>query len=196
MKKIVSLLLALAMVLSMGAIAFAEESEPESETLAETPTVEISEIIDLFKQMIPQIDLENIGAVFEETKVTLEKIASVIGPLFGTEQGKPSFSVAEVPAIAMNGFINALAALFGTDRDVIIEKLLEIPLVKIIMGWYGYQPAETTEAPATEAPTEAPATEAPSEEVPNTGAAAGIAAFASLSVAAAAAFVSKKRKAA
>ena len=191
MKKIVSLLLALAMVLSMGAIAFAEEPESESETLAETPTVEISEIVDLFKQMLPQVDLENIGAVFEETKVTIEKIASVIGPLFGTEQGKPSFSVAEVPAIAMNGFINALAALFGTDRDVIIEKLLEIPLVKIIMGWYGYQPAETTEAPATEAPTEAPA-----EEVPNTGAAAGIAAFASLSVAAAAAFVSKKRKAA
>ena len=196
MKKIVSLLLALAMVLSMGAIAFADESEPESETLAETPTVEISEIIDLFKQMLPQIDLKNIGAVFEETKVTLEKIASVIGPLFGTEQGKPSFSVAEVPAIAMNGFINAVAALFGTDREVIIDKLLEIPLVKIIMGWYGYQPAETTEAPATEAPTEAPATEAPAEEVPNTGAAAGIAAFASLSVAAAAAFVSKKRKAA
>ena len=195
MKKILSLLLALAMVLSMGAIAFAEESEPESETLAETPTVEISEIVDLFKQMLPQVDLNNIGAVFEETKVTLEKIASVIGPLFGTEQGKPSFSVAEVPAIAMNGFINAVAALFGTDREVIIEKLLEIPLVKIIMGWYGYQPAETTEAPATKAPTEAP-TEAPSEEVPKTGAAAGIAAFASLSVAAAAAFVSKKRKAA
>lgn len=194
MKKIVSLLLALAMVLSMGAIAFAEESEPESETLAETPTVEISEIIDLFKQMLPQIDLKNIGAVFEETKVTLEKIASVIGPLFGTEQGKPSFSVAEVPAIAMNGFINAVAALFGTDRDVIIEKLLEIPLVKIIMGWYGYQPADPTEAP-TEATTEAP-TEATSEEVPKTGAAAGVAAFASLSVAAAAAFVSKKRKAA
>ena len=191
MKKILSLLLALAMVLSMGAIAFAEEPESESETLAETPTVEISEIVDLFKQMLPQIDLKNIGAVFEETKVTIEKIASVIGPLFGTEQGEPSFSLAEVPAIAMNGFINAVAALFGTDREVIIDKLLEIPLVKIIMGWYGYQPAETTEAPATEAPTEAPA-----EEVPNTGAAAGIAAFASLSVAAAAAFVSKKRKAA
>ena len=195
MKKIVSLLLALAMVLSMGAIAFAEEPESESETLAETPTVEISEIVDLFKQMLPQVDLENIGAVFEETKVTHEKIASVIGPLFGTEQGKPSFSVAEVPAIAMNGFIDAVAALFGTDREVIIEKLLEIPLVKIIMGWYGYQPADPTEAPTTEAPTEAP-TEASSEEVPKTGAAAGIAAFASLSVAAAAAFVSKKRKAA
>lgn len=195
MKKIVSLLLALAMVLSMGAIAFAEEPESESNAPAETPTVEISEIIDLFKQMLPQIDLKNIGAVFEETKVTLEKIASVIGPLFGTEQGKPSFSVAEVPAIVMNGFIDAVAALFGTDREVIIEKLLEIPLVKIIMGWYGYQPADPTEAPTTEAPTEAP-TEASSEEVPKTGAAAGIAAFASLSVAAAAAFVSKKRKAA
>ena len=195
MKKIVSLLLALAMVLSMGAIAFAEEPESESNAPAETPTVEISEIIDLFKQMLPQIDLKNIGAVFEETKVTIEKIASVIGPLFGTEQGKPSFSVAEVPAIVMNGFIDAVAALFGTDREVIIEKLLEIPLVKIIMGWYGYQPADPTEAPTTEAPTEAP-TEASSEEVPKTGAAAGIAAFASLSVAAAAAFVSKKRKAA
>ena len=195
MKKILSLLLALAMVLSMGAIAFAEEPELENNAPAETPTVEISEIIDLFKQMLPQIDLKNIGAVFEETKVTLEKIASVIGPLFGTEQGKPSFSVAEVPAIVMNGFIDAVAALFGTDREVIIEKLLEIPLVKIIMGWYGYQPADPTEAPTTEAPTEAP-TEASSEEVPKTGAAAGIAAFASLSVAAAAAFVSKKRKAA
>ena len=195
MKKIVSLLLALAMVLSMGAIAFAEEPESESKAPAETPTVEISEIVDLFKQMLPQIDLKNIGAVFEETKVTIEKIASVIGPLFGTEQGKPSFSVAEVPAIVMNGFIDAVAALFGTDREVIIEKLLEIPLVKIIMGWYGYQPADPTEAPTTEAPTEAP-TEASSEEVPKTGAAAGIAAFASLSVAAAAAFVSKKRKAA
>ena len=190
MKKIVSLLLALAMVLSMGAIAFAEESESESNAPAETPTVEISEIVDLFKQMLPQVDLNNIGAVFEETKVTIEKIASVIGPLFGTEQGKPSFSLAEVPAIVMNGFINAVAALFGTDREVIIEKLLEIPLVREIMGWYGYKPAETTEAP-TEAPTEAS-----SEEVPKTGAAAGIAAFASLSVAAAAAFVSKKRKAA
>ena len=86
-----------------------------------------------------------------------------------------------------------LAKAFKTDRDAIINKLLEIPLVKKIMGWYGYKPATTTEAPATSAPE---TTEAPAEtEVPNTGAAAAVAAVASLSVAAAAAFVSKKKAA-
>ncbi len=193
MKKLVSILLALVMVLSMGTIAFAEEpvSESETETAAATEEgVSVAEIVELFKQVFAQVDLETIGFVYEQTKVTIEKIADVIAPLFGAENGAPSFSLAEVPAMVMNTFIDGVAKLFGTDRQSIIDKLLEIPFVKEIMGWYGYKPVETT-APTTEAPTEAPV----ETEVPDTGAAAGIAAFASLSVAAAAAFVSKKKKA-
>ena len=96
---------------------------------------------------------------------------------------------AVIPEAMLNAFIDLLAKAFKTDRQTIIDKLLEIPLVKKIMEWYGYKPATTTEAPATSAP------ETAETEVPDTGAAAAVAAVASLSVAAAAAFVSKKKAA-
>ncbi len=211
MKKLVSILLALVMVLSMGTIAFADETTTAEATTAEATTAEattaeattaeattaapaddlavtVGEIVDIFKQIFANVDIDTIKGVYEETKVTIEGLADVIAPLFGSESGTPSFSLAEVPAMLMNAFIDGIAGLFGTDRESIIDKLLEIPFVKEIMGWYGYKPAETV--PATEAETEAPAT-----EVPETGATAGIAAFAALSVAAAAAFVSKKKEA-
>ena len=201
MKKLVSILLALVMVLSMGTIAFAEDTTAAEATTAEATTAEattaspaedlevtVGEIVDIFKQIFANVDIDTIKGVYEDTKVTIEGIADVIAPLFGSENGTPSFSLAEVPAMLMNAFIDGIAGLFGTDRESIIDKLLEIPFVKEIMGWYGYKPAETV--PATEAETEAPAT-----EVPETGATAGIAAVAALSVAAAAAFVSKKKEA-
>lgn len=196
MKKIVSLLLALVMVLSLGVAAFAVDAEDANTTTTEaaTPTVTVDEILAWVKDTIlPSINLDLMKEVIKQTKATIDNIVEILAPIFDSSKNPnlPS-SVAEIPAAMMNAFIDLLAKAFKTDRETIINKLLEIPLVKKIMSWYGYKPATTTEAPATSAP----ATEAPAEtKVPDTGAAAAVAAVASLSVAAAAAFVSKKKAA-
>ena len=196
MKKIVSLLLALVMVLSLGVAAFAVDAEDANTTTTEeaTPTVTVDEILAWVKDTIlPEINLDLMKEVIKQTKATIDNIVEILKPIFDGDNNKNPSDVAEIPAAMMNAFIDLLAKAFKTDRDTIINKLLEIPLVKKIMEWYGYKPAITTEAPATSAPE---TTEAPAEtEVPDTGAAAAVAAVASLSVAAAAAFVSKKKAA-
>ena len=196
MKKIVSLLLALVMVLSLGVAAFAVDAEDANTTTTEaaTPTVTVDEILAWVKDTIlPAINLDLMKEVIKQTKATIDNIVEILAPIFdGNKNPNLPSDVAEIPAAMMNAFIDLLAKAFKTDRETIINKLLEIPLVKKIMSWYGYKPATTTEAPATSAP----ATEAPAEtKVPDTGAAAAVAAVASLSVAAAAAFVSKKKAA-
>lgn len=204
MKKIVSLLLALVMVLSLGVAAFAVDAEDANTTTTEeatpttteeaTPTVTIDQILQWVKDyIIPNLNMDLMKEVIKQTKVTIDNIVEILKPIFDKTQNDNLPEVSEIPAAMMNAFINLLAKAFKTDRQTIIDKLLEIPLVKKIMEWYGYKPAITTEAPATSAPE---TTEAPAEtEVPNTGAAAAVAAVASLSVAAAAAFVSKKKAA-
>lgn len=192
MKKIVSLLLALVMVLSLGVAAFAVDADETPEE--PTPTVTVDEILAWVKDTIlPEINLDLMKEVIKQTKATIDSIVEILKPIF-TDDTNPgvSSSLAELPAAAMNAFIDLLAKALKTDRDTIINKLLEIPLIKKIMGWYGYKPATTTEAPTVAPET----TEAPAEtKVPDTGAAAAVAAVASLSVAAAAAFVSKKKAA-
>ena len=194
MKKIVSLLLALVMVLSLGVAAFAVDAEDANTTTTEeaTPTVTLDQILEWIKGTImPEINMDLMKEVIKQTKATIENIVELLKPFFDKNQNPNLPDASEIPAAMMNAFI--LAKAFKTDRDTIINKLLEIPLVKKIMGWYGYKPATTTEAPATSAPE---TSAAPAEtEVPNTGAAAAVAAVASLSVAAAAAFVSKKKAA-
>ena len=193
MKKIVSLLLALVMVLSLGVAAFAVDAEDANTTTTEeaTPTVTLDQILEWIKGTImPEINMDLMKEVIKQTKATIENIIEMLKPFFDENQNPNLPDASEIPAAMMNAFIDLLAKAFKTDRDTIINKLLEIPLVKKIMGWYGYKPPvapSTTEAPSTEAP-------APTE-VPNTGAAAAVAAVASLSVAAAAAFVSKKKAA-
>ena len=193
MKKIVSLLLALVMVLSLGVAAFAVDAEDANTTTTEeaTPTVTVDEILAWVKDTIlPEINLDLMKEVIKQTKATIDNIVEILKPIFdGDKNPNLPSNVAEIPAAMMNAFIDLLAKAFKTDRDTIINKLLEIPLVKKIMEWYGYKPATTTEAPATSAP------ETAETEVPDTGAAAAVAAVASLSVAAAAAFVSKKKAA-
>ena len=180
MKKIVSLLLALVMVLSLGVAAFAVDAEDANTTTTEeaTPTVTVDEILAWVKDTIlPEINLDLMKEVIKQTKATIDNIVEILKPLFDGDKN-PSLpsNVAEIPAAMMNAFIDLLAKAFKTDRDTIIDKLLEIPLVRKIMEWYGYKPAITTEAPATSAPE---TTEAPAEtEVPNTGAAAAVAAVA------------------
>lgn len=195
MKKIVSLLLALVMVLSLGVAAFAAPVAGEDDNKAEeTPWVTVDQILQWVKDtIIPNLNMDLMKEVIKQTKATIDNIVELLKPLFDKNKNPdlPSENdFAELPAKMMNTFIDLLAKAFKTDRQTIIDKLLEIPLVKKIMGWYGYKPPvapSTTEAPSTEAP-------APTE-VPNTGAAAAVAAVASLSVAAAAAYVSKKKAA-
>lgn len=194
MKKIVSLLLALVMVLSLGVAAFAVDAEDANTTTTEeaTPTVTLDQILEWIKGTImPEINMDLMKEVIKQTKATIENIVELLKPFFDKNQNPNLPDASEIPAAMMNAFIDLLAKAFKTDRDAIINKLLEIPLVKKIMGWYGYKPATTTEAPATSAPE---TTEAPAEtEVPNTGAAAAVAAVASLSVAAAAALSPRRR---
>ena len=193
MKKIVSLLLALVMVLSLGVAAFAVDAEDANTTTTEeaTPTVTVDEILAWVKDTIlPEINLDLMKEVIKQTKATIDNIVEILKPIFdGDKNPNLPSDVTEIPAAMMNAFIDLLAKALKTDRQTIIDKLLEIPLVKKIMEWYGYKPATTTEAPATSAP------ETAETEVPDTGAAAAVAAVASLSVAAAAAFVSKKKAA-
>ena len=192
MKKIVSLLLALVMVLSLGVAAFAVDAEDANTTTTEeaTPTVTLDQILEWIKGTImPEINMDLMKEVIKQSKATIDNIIDILKPLFGGEN-KELPDASEIPGAMMNAFVDLLAKAFKTDRQTIVDKLLEIPLVKKIMGWYGYKPPvapSTTEAPSTEAP-------APTE-VPNTGAAAAVAAVASLSVAAAAAYVSKKKAA-
>lgn len=192
MKKIVSLLLALVMVLSLGVAAFAVDADETPEE--PTPTVTVDEILAWVKDTIlPEINLDLMKEVIKQTKATIDNIVEILAPIFdGNKNPNLPSDVAEIPAAMMNAFIDLLAKAFKTDRDTIINKLLEIPLIKKIMSWYGYKPATTTEAPTT---TTAPATTEAETKVPDTGAAAAVAAVASLSVAAAAAFVSKKKAA-
>ena len=181
MKKIVSLLLALVMVLSLGVAAFAVDAEDANTTTTEeaTPTVTIDQILEWIKGTImPEINMDLMKEVIKQTKATIENIVELLKPFFDKNQNPNLPDASEIPAAMMNAFIDLLAKAFKTDRDTIINKLLEIPLVKKIMGWYGYKPATTTEAPATSAPE---TSAAPAEtEVPNTGAAAAVAAVASL----------------
>lgn len=192
MKKIVSLLLALVMVLSLGVAAFAAPAAGADDTTKaeETPWVTVDQILQWVKDtIIPNLNMDLMKEVIKQSKATIDNIIDILKPLFGGEN-KELPDASEIPGAMMNAFVDFLAKAFKTDRQTIVDKLLEIPLVKKIMGWYGYKPPvapSTTEAPSTEAP-------APTE-VPNTGAAAAVAAVASLSVAAAAAYVSKKKAA-
>ena len=192
MKKIVSLLLALVMVLSLGVAAFAAPAAGADDTTKaeETPWVTVDQILQWVKDtIIPNLNMDLMKEVIKQSKATIDNIIDILKPLFGGEN-KELPDASEIPGAMMNAFVDLLAKAFKTDRQTMVDKLLEIPLVKKIMGWYGYKPPvapSTTEAPSTEAP-------APTE-VPNTGAAAAVAAVASLSVAAAAAYVSKKKAA-
>ncbi len=198
MKKIVSLLLALVMVLSLGVAAFAVDAEDAGTTAAaeeETPTVTLDQILEWVKGTImPEINMDLMKEVIKQTKATIDSIVEMLKPFFDENTNTNIPEISEIPAAMMNAFIDLLAKAFKTDRDTIINKLLEIPLVKKIMSWYGYKPATTTEATTVAPETTTGATDKETK-VPDTGAAAAVAAVASLSVAAAAAFVSKKKAA-
>lgn len=75
MKKIVSLLLALVMVLSLGVAAFAVDAEDANTTTTEeaTPTVTLDQILEWIKGTImPEINMDLMKEVIKQTKATIE----------------------------------------------------------------------------------------------------------------------------
>jgi len=79
MKKIVSLLLALVMVLSLGVAAFAapaagEEDTPKAE---ETPWVTVDQILQWVKDtIIPNLNMDLMKEVIKQTKATIDNIVA------------------------------------------------------------------------------------------------------------------------
>ena len=89
MKKIVSLLLALVMVLSLGVAAFAapaagEEDTPKAE---ETPWVTVDQILQWVKDtIIPNLNMDLMKEVIKQTKATIDNIVELLKPLFDKNQ--------------------------------------------------------------------------------------------------------------
>ena len=83
MKKIVSLLLALVMVLSLGVAAFAVDAEDANTTTTEeaTPTVTLDQILEWIKGTImPEINMDLMKEVIKQTKATIENIVELLKP--------------------------------------------------------------------------------------------------------------------
>ena len=105
MKKIVSLLLALVMVLSLGVAAFAVDAEDANTTTTEeaTPTVTIDQILEWIKGTImPEINMDLMKEVIKQTKATIENIVELLKPFFDKNQNPNLPDASEIPAAMMN----------------------------------------------------------------------------------------------
>lgn len=181
MKKLLSILLALVMALSLGVMAFAADVEDESSTdavptpIAEETVCETCESVeDALKELLGYVNSDEFKGTMEDLKNKVEDLI------------ENSDDVAGV----VDDLFEKLEDLSGgaIDRETISKILADTGL----FDWFVklYVPAIPETTTTTTATTE-PETE---ENIPQTGSTgAGLAVFAVLSVAAAAAYVSKKR---
>lgn len=198
MKKLLSILLALVMTLSLGVMAFAdndestteeeitteveveteEETEAEETTVEETTVEETTECDDCesaeeaLQELIDFINSDEFQDALNEAK---EKAAELLGN-------------SEDVAGFVDELFDKIEELSGGafDREGIVGFLGETGLFDWFVNLYVPALPETT-VPETEAVEE-------DDDIPQTGSSgAGLAVFAVLSVAAAAAYVSKKR---
>ena len=84
MKKIVSLLLALVMVLSLGVAAFAAPAAGADDTTKaeETPWVTVDQILQWVKEtIIPNLNMDLMKEVIKQSKATIDNIIDILKPL-------------------------------------------------------------------------------------------------------------------
>lgn len=199
MKKIISVTLALILALSMCTMAFATEdvTEPEIEitdemladleALSEETGVSLGDIIDIFEQIMAGVSLEDLKRVLGET---VDTITGIFGG--GLDIG----SIASQIPKYVDGFFEILQGA-GVDTEGLFAKLAESELFQLLWKWYIPAEVPTTVVPTeepTEEPSEEPEPEPTEPENPDTGITIGVTAFAAMSIAAAAAFVSKKKE--
>ncbi len=173
MKKFLSILLAATLVFSLGSMAYGLEADDET-TAAETTTA-ISEVTgDTFMgQILEAKDSSDIKGAIEDAFAQAKKNIE-------------NLSIDDILALPSNimddivtNFFAILEAL-GVDVDALYEKLASSKILNWIANFYKGGCLTTTEAEV--------------EVVPETGSTASLAAFATLSLAAAAAFVCYKKK--
>jgi hypothetical protein len=175
MKKFLSVLLAAIMVFSLGTVAFGLEADEEEATVvASEETTAISEVTgDTFMGNL--LEAKDAGDIKTAIKDAFARAKKNIENL----------SINDILALPTNimddivtNFFAILQAL-GVDVDALYKKLASNKIINWIANFYkGGALTKTTEV----------------EDVPETGSTASLAAFATLSLAAAAAFVCYKKK--
>ena len=189
MKKFLALLLAAIMVCSMGIFAFAAEDEAYVETTAEAaveaaaeeePTVAAQAANDL-------TSLEKkIASKGLDTTDMITLLSSAISSIGKNLKEISVDDILNLPANIMDDVVTYIFAglkALGVDVDALYEKLSSNKVINWFVNTF-YK--GTALATTTVAPEKTP--------VPETGSAASVAVFATLSLAAAAAFVSFKKK--
>ncbi|MCL2508414.1 MAG: hypothetical protein FWF05_04485 [Oscillospiraceae bacterium] len=216
MKKFLSILLALTLMISMGTIAFAtddaNEEEPDAATVVDTDTntaddesdgdgdTETADVVDVVaiadddkKDGAPVAKGDDTDGLFTGIVDQIGKgdfMGAIEGAFAKAGQFIKDLSLNDILALPTNvmddivtGLFTLLAAM-GVDVDALYEKLASNKIINWIANFYKGGAMTTTTVEETTA----------TPEVPVTGSSASIAVFATLSLAAAAAFVCLKKK--
>lgn len=213
MKKVLSVLLAVVICLAFSTMAFATEEttainteelsnlvndivgaagEGDLEGVANAVQINADKLYEAFGDIVEGADTVAadeaadyvITAISELTGADMENVREIVMDAID-EYGLENVEIVESSAVA--GLIDDILARLeelGVDTDPIVDKLGESEVAGAIIGIYTGE-EETTEP---EAPVEEP-------EIPVTGQASSLAAFAVLAVAAAGAYVCTRKKA-
>ena len=203
MKKFLSILLAAILVCSMGIFAFAadeeafeedttaaevvaaaeEDAAPAEEAPAEEATVAAAGDLTSLEKKIASKGLDSTDMV--------SLLSSAVSSIGKNLKEISVNDILNLPANIMDDVVTYIFAglkALGVDVDALYEKLSSNKIINWFVNTFYKGKALTT---TTEAPV---ADDEPAPSIPQTGSAASIAVFATLSLAAAAAFVSFKKK--
>jgi len=191
MKKFLSILLAAIMVCSLGIFAFAAEEAPAEEAPAAEAAVADAAEKEEVAAPAATGDLTALEAKIEskglDSTDMVSLLSSAVSSIGKNLKEIKVDDLLNLPANIMDDVVTYIFAglkALGVDVDALYEKLSSNKVINwFVNTFYKGKALATTTAPAAE----------PSE-IPQTGSAASVAVFATLSLAAAAAFVSFKKK--
>jgi LPXTG-motif cell wall-anchored protein len=191
MKKFLAILLAAILVCSMGVVAFAADEEAFEDTAAVAAADEKEEAAEATTVAAAAGDLSALESKIASKGLDATDMTSLLSSAISSiGKNLKEISVDDIlnlPANSMDDvvtFIFAGLKALGVDVDALYEKLA----ANKVINWFVNTFYKGRALPTTTVAAEEPA------PIPQTGSAASIAVFATLSLAAAAAFVSFKKK--